>query len=392
LKNWIIKKVLDLKGPGFCLEKWGTSTLHLSTGQEHGCHHCPPIKIDPAELIEPAALFNHSHKRQVRLEMLTGGKPKECSYCHESKGLQDRIIQSGHSYNWFNSYTNDVYSNPKSLEISFSNVCNLACSYCGPNFSSKWQSEITTKGNYPNGYNKLYITPILEKNYNPYIEAFWNYWPTIKQELKTLRITGGEPLLSKHTFKMLNEAGNIPVTINTNLSVDDIVIDELISVIRKKKNIMVATSGESQGVKAEYSRHGLDYNKWLKNLNRLNEECPNVKLHIMSTYNVFAVSSFTSFLKDVRSIDRRISLHITRLTEPDFLTHRLINDYKQESLDFISNNFKKSTFEKFKNIILDDEPTDDNIKRKFFEFITEYDQRRGLSFVKTFPEYKFLIR
>jgi organic radical activating enzyme len=391
-KYWIIKQILDRKGPGFCLEKWGTSTLHLSTGQEHGCHHCGPVKIDPSELENPAALFNHSHKQTVRQEMLDGKIPQECSYCHLSTGIQDRIIQSGYTYNWFNPHANSTASHPRSLEVSFSTVCNLACSYCGPTFSSKWQSEIEVQGEYPNGYNKIHIKPILEREHNPYTEAFWKYWKIIHPNLKQLRITGGEPLLSKHTFTLIEEAKNIPLTINTNLAVDDHFIDRFIDTIRHKRNITVATSGEAQGSKAEYSRHGLKYNQFLRNLARLKEECPHVKLHIMSTYNVLCVSSFTDFLKDVKQVDNKISLHVSRLTQPSFLTHKLITDYKKESLEYIKKNFSTNTVKRFENVFFDDTYTDMLSERdKFKSFIAEYDKRRGLDFSTVFPEYKFLI-
>ncbi len=393
IKTWFIKSLLDSKGPGFCLEKWGTSTMHLSTGQEHGCHHCNPVKINPDELSDPAALFNHSHKLSVRKTMLDGGIPDECSYCHLSNGVQDRIIQSGYTYNWFNPDINSLRSTPRSLEVSFSNVCNIACSYCGPTFSSKWLEEIDSRGEYPNGYNKIYLRPILEREENPYVDAFWKYWPEIKKNLKQLRITGGEPLLSKHTSKLLEESIDIPLTINSNLSVGDNFIDKLISQIKDRKNVTIATSGESQGVRAEYSRHGLDYNRFLTNVQKIKDQCPSVKLHIMATYNVFCVSSFTNFLVDMKNIDKNISLHVNRLTQPKFLTHRLVKDYKEESMKYISKNFKKETVYRFENILLDNQQTDlTNLQSQFKDFVTEFDKRRGLDFLKTFPEYEYLIR
>jgi len=392
-KHWIIKQVLDHKGPGFCLEKWGVSTMHLATGQEHGCHHCKPVKIDPDEIKDPSALFNHRHKLSVRKEMLEGKIPAECNYCHSSNGIQDRVIQSGYIYNWFNPNTSSLYSDPRSLEVSFSTVCNMSCSYCGPSYSSKWQGEIESQGEYPNGYNRIYLRPIPEREDNPYIEAFWKYWPVIKKDLRHLRITGGEPLLSKHTFTLLDQAGNIPVTINSNLSVDKEIVKKLVEYIRDKNNITIATSGESVGERAEYSRHGLDYDLFLENVKYIRENCPKVKLHIMATYNIFCVSSFTDFLKDMKEVDNKISLHVSRLTDPRFLTHKLIKEYKDESLDYISKNFSKNAFYRFQNILLDDKlENEEEIRKEFTEFVREFDKRRNLDFVKTFPEYEFLLR
>jgi organic radical activating enzyme len=393
INRWIVKKLLDFKGPGFCLEKWGASTLHLATGQEHGCHHCSPVQIDESELVDPSVLFNHTHKRNVRKIMLEGGLPAECSYCHTSKGIQDRIIQSSFKYNWFNPNINKLTSDPRSLEVSFSNVCNMACTYCGPNFSSKWHSEIESHGEYPNGYNKIFIKPIPEREENPYVEAFWKYWPTIEKSVKQLRITGGEPLLSKHTYNLIDKSKNIPLTVNTNLSVETKLIDKLLDSLKNKKNVTIATSGESTYKRAEYSRHGLDYEKFLNNLQKIKDTCPRVKLHMMSTYNVFCVSTFTDFLKQIKKIDPDITLHITRLTQPQFLTHRLIDGYKEESMNYISKNFENESVLRFKNILLDDDPVDKlTLYKQFYEFIKEFDSRRNVSFSETFPEYEHLIR
>ena len=45
--------------------------------------------------------------------------------------------------------------------------------------------------------------PYKQSDHNPYVEAFWEWWPDLYKDLHTFRITGGEPLLSKDTFKVL---------------------------------------------------------------------------------------------------------------------------------------------------------------------------------------------
>jgi hypothetical protein len=62
-------------------------------------------------------------------------------------------------------------------------------------------------------------------------------------------------------------------------------------------------------------------------------------------------------------------------------------------MDYIRRNFKNETAKRFENIFYDDTYIDYSLeKKKFKEFIKEYDQRRGLNFLETFPEYEFLIR
>ena len=37
---------------------------------------------------------------------------------------------------------------------------------------------------------------------NPYVDAFWRWWPDLYKDLHTFRITGGEPLMSQDTWKV----------------------------------------------------------------------------------------------------------------------------------------------------------------------------------------------
>ena len=97
------------------------------------------------------------------------------------------------------------------MEISFSNVCNFKCAYCSPDLSSKWYEEISKHGAYPtstnyNGFDwfkQIGKMPIQHNEPNPYVDAFWQWWPELYPKLHTLRLTGGEPLLSKDVWKLL---------------------------------------------------------------------------------------------------------------------------------------------------------------------------------------------
>jgi hypothetical protein len=235
--NKYVKYKLDQVGPGFCLAKWTTSTMHLAIGKNHSCHH-PSPQVIPLEEIKKnsSALHDSDYKKEQRRIMLTGGRPEECSYCwnveDQSSYYSDRVVTSS-KLNFIKDYKTikqsswNAPSKLRMLEVSFSNICNLACAYCGPQYSSKWTGEILAKGPYveSDNYNAIVVKQYLDKENNPYISAFWEYLPTVYKDLKTLRITGGEPLLSRHTDRLLdyiiqNPNKNMELVINTNLSVD----------------------------------------------------------------------------------------------------------------------------------------------------------------------------
>ena len=140
----LTKKNLDSIGCGMCLAKWTQTTIHLHMGQTHSCHHPSTHKIPLHELKRnPSALHNTKFKKLKRKEMLEGKRPAECDYCwnveDNSPQFSDRVFKSNES--WSKPYFDEIKNlgwredyNPKYVEVSFSNLCNFKCSYCGPSF------------------------------------------------------------------------------------------------------------------------------------------------------------------------------------------------------------------------------------------------------------------
>ena len=252
------KKKLDDIGKGMCLAKWTQVTLQLQTGHNHSCHHPRTHKISEKEIARnPSALHNTQYKKMRRREMLTDKRPEECDYCwgveDNSDRFSDRVFKS--SENWSLPHFDEIVNadwrdniNPRYVEVAFSNACNFKCSYCGPPYSSTWMNEIKQHGAYPttdkfNGMEGMIEedkVPILHKDYNPYVDAFWKWWPELYRDLHTFRITGGEPMLAKDTWKVLdyiidepNPNKDLNFAINSNLGLEDNMIDKLIGKINK---------------------------------------------------------------------------------------------------------------------------------------------------------------
>ena len=235
------KQQLDDVSSTFCVAKWKQVTMHLQNGHTHSCHH-PRTHLVSLDEIEknPTALHNSQYKKEQRKLMLNGERPSECDYCwkveDQGDNLSDRIYKS--TEQWARPYIDDIVSkpwddnvDPSYVEVSFGNVCNFKCSYCAPHISSQWMEEIEKYGAYPttDKFNNLEwiksqkMMPIPNKDDNQYVEAFWKWWPTMYKNLKHFRITGGEPLLNKNTFKVLdyiieNPNPDLEVSINTNLN------------------------------------------------------------------------------------------------------------------------------------------------------------------------------
>ncbi len=438
------EKILDPISPSYCAAKWSQVTIHLGSGHTHSCHH-PRTHLIPLEEIKrsPSALHNTSFKIEQRLDMLNGKRPAECGYCWqvEDRGevLSDRVLKSYEpwSKNSISDFQGLNHVNPNYLEISFSNVCNFKCSYCSPDVSSKWMEEIEKFGAYPTSQkfnniewikvqNKM---PFLERDQNPYVEAFWQWWPELYPTLHTFRITGGEPLMTKHTFRVLdyiieNPNPKLELGINSNLCVPEKLIAEFIEKIqhiqtaKAVKNVLVYTSCEAYGAQAEYIRHGLDYKQWLTNCDRYLSSVSNSQIHIMSTYNLLSVISYQQFLEDILVLKRKhcsprinnnhsVYIDIPYLNHPshqvvgllseDFITNIQAQiDFMQDNSDKDESNrmgFVSSEIEKlqrvltvFESKIKDGYPEKVQFRKDFVKFVDEHDSRRGTNFKNTFPE------
>jgi hypothetical protein len=235
------KKQIDAVSPTFCAAKWLQVSLHLTNGKTHSCYHPPTHSIDVSELdANPAALHNTTQKFQERKLMLSGQRPSGCDYCwkiEDAGHVSDRYYRS--SEHWAKHKIIEITKQPFDfnvvptyVEVNFNQTCNFKCAYCSPHLSSEWEHEIKKFGAYKiNGQEhndivtlkNIGLMPIDEstKN-NPYVQAFWRWWPNIYKDLEVFRMTGGEPLLDANTFKILdyvyeNPNKNLELGVTSNL-------------------------------------------------------------------------------------------------------------------------------------------------------------------------------
>ena len=437
---------INLVSPSFCTAKWLQTTLYLQNGYNHSCHHPSPHKIPVDEVLaDPAALHNSQHKKKQREMMLAGERPAECDYCWKIEDLDkeyfsDRHYKTADYWAWdrineiaIGDPTANVF--PSYLEVSFSNACNLKCSYCSPEISSKWMEEINQYGPYPisesNNDVSLYKSigryPYAHNDDNPYVDAFWKWFPEALPHLRVFRITGGEPLMSKDTWKVLEYIRNNPqpdleIAINTNLSVENKLIDRFISEVNLikplVKKIDIYTSLESIEHRAEYSRYGLDYTRWLHNVRRCLSETQST-VAIMTTINILSVSNFTEFINMVMQLRKdynpscefnRVPISINYLRWPAHLSSTLMplemrQKYAKEILEISKSWLKYHSTEKFARLYLEEwdqikrfcdyfitESSDLEKRKDFVKFINEYDRRRSTNFSTTFPEYAEFLK
>jgi len=436
------EQMKEALGPALCLAKWKQVSLHLPTGLNNSCYH-PPLHEIPAELLanDPSALHNTPYKKQQRKIMLRQERPQECGYCwamEDNGKLSDRHYRSGEpwaakDFDAIVNSTGDEDVVPSYVEVNFNHACNLACSYCSPQFSSTWQNEVEREGGYPTsrvhndpsyfvGRNR----PIPVREHNPYVEAFWQWWPTLYPELRHFRMTGGEPMLDRNTYRVFdyvlaNPKPDLHLNVTSNFSVDERSWQRYKSYVKKLcegeqiEHFMQFVSLDSWGDQAQYIRHGLDFDLLWDRVNQFLTEIPGRNsITFIVTMNNLSVTGLPNLFAGILGLRKIYSKTYQRvwfdtpvLRQPTWQSLQLLPESYVEQLEHLwawmirQTERPEEPFQGFKDYEiarldrdiawmrdgqkLDKEYINQN-KADFYRFFAEHDRRRGTDFLTTFPE------
>ena len=430
---------LNEVSPSFCLAKWFNVSIHIPTGRTHSCYHPPTHQIPLQEVaVDVSALHNTSWKKIQRKDMLEGKRPSECSFCWqiEDSGTQlsDRAYRS-----------KDVYepglieealevgwqedARPRYVEVNFNQACNFKCSYCSPHLSTEWNKEVDRLGPYKlsegnhNDTQWMRNQKMVPDNSldNPYLLAFWEWLPQIYPTLQTFRMTGGEPLMDKNTFRMFDYIKEHPHTrlqlsITSNCNPPGEQWSKFITSLKQVTDanaidhFMLFCSLDSWGEQAEYIRNGLDFCTLYTNVTEYLRVSSKHSLSFIITFNALSYTGFLKYIKGIHKMrneyntDRQlIWFDIPMLNDPMWLNPKLLPEMipiLEEAIEFMSAN-KETDANRFKGFkdfeiskvqrLIDWIRSDTGFNRKkamkdFYLFFSQHDERRGTNFVNTFPK------
>lgn len=430
--------------PTFCLAKWKNVSMNLTAGFTHSCYHPPEHKIPLEELEENfTALHNTKEKKAERAKMMAGERPAGCSYCwniEDSPGnhISDRSYRTADimdEYSHAEIVNNPDPANfdviPSYVEINFSSVCNFKCSYCSPHLSNSWQKEIEEYGPYPTNvphnsvdyFKQVGMMPIAVRDNNPYVEAFWKWWPDLYPQLKHFRMTGGEPLMDVNTYKVLdyiadNPKADLHLAITSNFCPNPKIMTkfhERISRITNESSLahfMLYISCDAYGKRAEYIRNGMDFDYLVNNVDTYLERYQSrSSITFIVTMNLMSITSLRQLvdklleLNKKHEIDRQLiwidfpilhfpawqSIQILPKEYRDILKNDILY-FREKSLDPTSG-VTDVNVAKLERVLAwmeqGDNLSEEKLKRDradFYKFFTEHDFRRETNFLETFPE------
>jgi hypothetical protein len=268
--------------------------------------------------------------------------------------------------------------------------------------------------------------PIPVKEDNPYVDAFWSWWPTLYPELEHFRMTGGEPLLDKNTYRVFdyvlaNPSPKLHLNVTSNFSVDQKSWNKYMDYAKRicygnnVEHFMQYVSLDAWGDQAEYIRNGLDFNLLWDRVNQFLTEIPGRNsITFIVTMNNLSVTSLGSLMAGILGLRQiysetyqRVWFDTPVLRTPTWQSLQLLPESYADQLEqlwvWMMKNLEKpeDPFHGFKDYELarldrdiawmrDGQKLDpayiQQNKADFYKFFSEHDRRRGTDFLKTFPE------
>ena len=261
----------------------------------------------------------------------------------------------------------------QTIDVRWTNLCNFACVYCSPEFSSKWADEL----------NVIQLTPIVEQS-----DQFKEYIYKHAKKLKHVYLAGGEPLLMKENLELLRELNpDVNLRINTNLSKVD---TGVFNAVCGFKNVHWTVSVETVEEEFEYIRFGGQWSDFLDNLNTIRKLDHKISFNMLwFLLNYDTVFDCIDYLKGLGFHNN--SFVIGALLTPDYLN---IRHLPENVLNLLTLKLESRINEQpgylledsYKNMLhYITQPINKDLAGSF-EKLAVMDQRRGVDSSKIFTE------
>ncbi len=309
------------------------------------CRSLPLYNVKDKGLLD---VWNSKKYRQIRKEMLSGKRSKECKECWY---LEDRNVRSmrqrqnimkcerGNHLRVLNDLSSDYSLPPKilSIELKLNNICNLKCRMCHPVDSIKWAKDWPLISHLQKDnewtYNNVKKHNLIKK---PYL-CEWEKYPSffaelesISDTLETVWFSGGECLIDPMHYtildKLKSKGKNINLQYATNLTKLNLGDRNIIDYWKYFKHIIVGISFDGLYDVFNYIRTNAKFSEVVKNIQLVKDATEKglINTTIMGActfqaYNIFDLPEMFDFL-----VNNEMLIHSHRVTYPRFLSCQIL--------------------------------------------------------------------
>lgn len=295
-------------------------------------------------------IWNDQPMRDLRLRMINNQPSDGCKRCYEQESAGFFSMRNsankhhGHHINRVDTTKPDGSVDDFSMvywDVRFSNLCNLRCRSCGPEFSSSWyQDQLKLAPNYADSHKPLIFA-------GKYETDLWEQLIDHIDDVEQIYFAGGEPMMMDEHYRILEELErrdkfDVRLIYNTNFTQTRLKDRSVFDYWKKFKSVAVGASLDDMGIRGEYIRKGTVWSEVEQNRRLMMQVCPNVDFYISATVsilNAWHVPDFHRSWVEQGLIHAR-DFNVNIVTDPAF--------YR---LDIAPQNFKQEIEKKYREHI-----------------------------------------
>jgi len=355
----------------------------MITGNEHsGCSACYAL--------EKQNIFSFRQRRNIQAAVFSGKHFKES-------------LQQSPAFKRMAGSTN-IY--PAFMHVTLSNLCNLSCRMCFPDYSTQLSSLYKKVGIMDNDKPTLLDWTTDDKKWNEFLELVLN-----NPNLMSLHFMGGEPLYHKRFFEFIdwciaNSKTDFHLTFVTNGTTCDI---DLLEKLKKFKSIQIEVSIENLDETNNYVRINSDYNQVKENIISMVAHLGSKNIVLRSLPQALTILHYENLIDFAIAYNLCIDSNVLGSPEylkcfvlPKELKIKIIDNLKAKYADILSytggdnflSKFRVNDIRGFKHHIesviiriTEQEPNNiEDLRKQFIEYNNKLDSVTGQKFTDVYPE------
>jgi len=388
----------------FCMMPWVHMHLWPAGFTYPCCMSDPDHPIGNTQTQSLQDIWNGSQMRQIRMNMLQGEPSKECRRCYELEENGMQTLRTSSINNFAEQHWQKVMDtsddgsagdvNMAYMDIRFSNLCNLKCRSCGPQFSSSWFED------HKQMYGELTHPKILKVRDE--MKSFMDELEPLLESVERVYWAGGEPLITEEHYRILDkwiEMGKRDVAMDytTNFTQMRYKRKTAFEYWNSFDKVRVAASLDANHQRGEYLRKNMIWDTVVQNRRDMIEQCPQVYFEITPTVSVYNVLNLPDFHKEwvEEGLLEPQNIRINILLDPTYMRLSILPEHKKDIIrkrysehlqyleQFDNINHVKNDYESILKFINDDRSEE----LKMFLFKTfKVDKLRQEDVFAVFPE------
>jgi len=361
-------------------------------------------------------IWNSPEQRDLRRTMMAGEKPAICDKCfkqEEVTGVSGRVHHNREFPHVVKSIPDITTSDGSVTEMKlrywdfrFSNLCNMKCRSCGPDFSSAWVPDGKILGYRNSSAKVLTINGVEGKPNYDFLEEQVDY-------VEKIYFAGGEPLLMEEHWQILDmlvkkKKFDVRLSYNTNASTLKNSGNNVLDYWKQWNNnkVEIWPSIDEIGERAELIRSGTVWSKVENNLIEMSK-LDNIIIRpsiTVGAWNIFRLPEIIEHLKTIGVITNKYgysNFNLNLLEEPGhYHMHILPDDFREQTIDKLQDWIKKFNLEnstdisnKFTQMIHElKKPRSLIDLMKFFHVTKQIDELRNEDIYEIIPELNILSK